>query len=78
MLLGGMAAISALVCLGTVMANGLGLHLLWQIPVSFLGSFLGLVILAALLLLVLAFSVDRNTPQKHDSFLYRKAIDLFV
>lgn len=78
MLLGGMAAISALVCVGMVVANGIGLHLIWQIPVSFLGSFLGLGVLVMLFLLVLGLSVDRNKPQKHDSLLYRKAIDLFV
>ena len=78
MLLGGIAAIFALACLGTVMANGVGVHLVWQIPISFLGSFLGLTALVALLLLALGLSVDRNKPQKHDSLLYRKVIDLFV
>ncbi len=78
MILGGITLISALMCLGVCMGSGWGLQLLWLAPVSFLGSFLGLLILAILFLMVLCLFVDQKKPQKHDSRFYRVMVDLYV
>lgn len=78
MLLGGIILISALICLGIGINAGIGWHLLWVVPVSFLGSFVGLLILAVLILLVLCAFVDRSKPQKHDSKFYRTVVDLYA
>ena len=51
---------------------------LWVLPVSFLGSWLGLLILAALFLVVLSCFVDQKKPQEKDSAFYRGVIKLYV
>lgn len=78
MLLGGIILISALICLGIGINAGIGWHLLWVVPVTFLGSFVELLILAVLILLVLCAFVDRSKPQKHDSKFYRTVVDLYA
>ena len=78
MLLAVISMLSALSAIATCIGGQAGLHSLWLAPVCFVGSFLALTILALLSLLILALSIDRNKPQKHDSPFYRKAIDLFV
>ena len=44
---------------------------IWMLPVSFLGVFLGLVILTALTVLVMTALVDMKKPQTEDSAFYR-------
>ena len=47
---------------------------LWVFPLSFVGTFLGLILLVALLVGIMALTVDRNKPQKKDSGFYRFVI----
>ena len=78
MLLGGMTILSlasaALACL----RSGVGLHWLWVAPLSFLGSFLSLLILAFLVLWVSCLVVDTNKPREHDSPFYRTMLHLYI
>ena len=63
------AIVSALVC---VAAGGFGnLSWLWLLPVGFLGSFLGIVLLVFLFILFLCALVDLDKVQENDSKLYR-------
>ncbi len=78
MLLGGICAISVLAAVGVCIASGLGLNCLWVAPLSFLGSFLGLLIVAFLFLLIACLCVDQNKPQEKDSRFYRKLVDLYI
>lgn len=78
MLLGIMIILSLVASLGSCLGSGLGLHWLWMAPVSFLGSFLSLFLLAALFLLVAGLCVDKNKPQEHDSCFYRALLGLYI
>lgn len=51
---------------------------LWLLPCGFVGSFLGLVVLAFLLLWFLCAIVDQKKPQEKDSKFYRTLLHLFV
>ena len=51
---------------------------LWLLPCSFLGSFLGFVVLAFLLLWFFCAIVDQKKPQENDSKFYRTMLHLFV
>ena len=51
---------------------------LWLLPCSFLGSFLGFVVLAFLLLWFFCAIVDQKKPQEKDSKFYRTMLHLFV
>ena len=51
---------------------------IWLLPCSFLGSFLGFVVLAFLLLWFFCAIVDQNKPQEKDSKFYRTMLHLFV
>lgn len=51
---------------------------LWVLPVSFLGSWLGLLILALLFLVVASCCVDQKKPQEKDSAFFRGLIDLYL
>ena len=51
---------------------------LWLLPCGFVGSFLGLVVLAFLLLWFLCAIVDQKKPQEKDSKFYRTMLHLFV
>lgn len=51
---------------------------LWVLPVSAAGSFLGLLLLAALFLILIGIPVDLDKPQQHDSRFYRTVIRLYA
>ena len=78
MLFGGMMIISVLVAAGVCVGGNAGLHSLWLAPVSFLGSFLSLLVAAFLFLWICCQLVDLNKPQKHDSRFYRTTVNLIV
>ena len=77
MLLGGMLLLSALSAVLACLGSGVGLHWLWVAPVSLLGTFLGLVILAFLFLWISCLLVDQKKPQEHDSKFFRTLIELY-
>lgn len=77
MLLGGMTVLSILAAVSACICSGVGLHWLWVLPLSFAGSFLGLVVLAFLFLWISCLLVDQNKPQEHDSRFYRTLINLY-
>lgn len=77
MLLGGMTILSILAAAGACIGSQAGLHSLWLAPVSFLGSFLSLAILAFLFLWISCLFVDQKKPQEKDSPFYRALIDLY-
>ena len=78
MLLGIIALISLLSAAGTCLLSGafLGLSWIWVLPLSFLGSFLGWVLLYFLFLCVLAMLSDPSKPQEKDNKLYRVVVNL--
>ena len=78
MLLCGITVIAALTAIVTCVSSGVGLHWLWTAPLSFVGSFLGLVVAVFLFLLVSCLFVDQNKPQEKDSRFYRMLVDLCV
>lgn len=78
MLLGGITVLSLLSAVLTCLGSGLGLHWLWVAPLSFLGSFLGLLIFAFLFLLVACLIVDTKKPREHDSPFYRTMMHLYI
>ena len=78
MLLGGITAISLLTALWACLSSGIGLHLLWVAPLSFLGGFLSLTVLACLVLLVSGLCVDMKKPQDHDSKFYRSVMYPYI
>lgn len=78
MLFGGMTVLSLLTAVMACIGSNAGLHSLWLAPVSFLGSFLGLFILAFLFLWVACLLVDQKKPQEHDSRFYRGLINLYI
>lgn len=51
---------------------------LWMLPVCFVGTFLGLLILAALFLLIACLIVDKDKPQEKDSKFYRVMAKLYI
>ncbi len=51
---------------------------LWLAPVCLVGTFLGLVILAALFLLVACLLVDKDKPQEKDSRFFRVLARLYI
>ena len=51
---------------------------IWLIPVSFVSSFLGLLILAVLFLLVACWVVDKEKPQEQDSKFYRTMAKWYI
>ena len=78
MLLGGMTVLSLLAALSVCLGSNAGLNSLWLAPVSFLGSFLSLIILAFLFLLGASLLANPQKPQQHDSLFYRKLIGLYL
>lgn len=80
MLIGGAVAISLIVAVVSCLTSGafLGLAWLWVLPVSFLGSFLSLGVLAFLFLWLMAAIVDMEKPQEEDSKLYRTIVNLYA
>ena len=77
MLLAVITALSVLSVAAACWCSGIGLHWLWVIPASFIGSFLGLLIFAALFLLIACLCIDPNKPQLHDSRFYRLLVNLY-
>ena len=71
--------LSALCSLGICFLTGSfgGLGWLWVLPVSFLGAFVILVLLAFLYLYILCRRVDTSVPQEHDDPFYRKVTYLY-
>lgn len=51
---------------------------LWLVPVLFIGCFLALLLIAFLVLWAFSAAVDTNTPQEHDSKLYRRIVMLYI
>ncbi len=78
MLFGGMTVLSLLAAVGVCIGNDAGLHSLWLAPVSFLGSFLSLFLMAFLFLWGASLLANPQKPQQHDSRFYRTLIDLYV
>lgn len=78
MLFGGMTVLSILAAVGICIGSDAGLNSLWLAPVSFLGSFLSLFLIAFLFLLIACAFVDQGKEQKHDSRFYRTLTDLYV
>ena len=77
MLIGGIALLSAI--FAVLMSVGAdGLSWLWIAPVSFLGGFLGLLVVAFLFLWVACQFVDQSKEQEHDSKFYRNMLMLFI
>ncbi len=54
------------------------LNWLWVFPLSFIGSFLGMLVLVLLTMCILALSVNLKKPQEHDSKLFRGVIHFVV
>ncbi len=77
MLLGGIALLSALfaaaMCIGAD-----GLNWLWIAPVSFLGGFVALAVLAFVFLWAVCQLVDQSKEQQHDSKFYRTLMRLYI
>ena len=80
MLLGGIALLSVLITAAVCLLSGAFLTQawLWVLPVTLLGSVLGLVSLAFIFLWILSLLVDRNKPQEHDSKFYRAVLNLYI
>ena len=78
MLLGIITIISLLSAVGTCLLSGAfwGLGWLWVLPTTFIGSFLGWVILYFLFLCLLAALSNPDKPQEEDSKLYRTVVNL--
>lgn len=51
---------------------------LWVLPVSFLGVFLGLLLVGFLILLYMCHRVDQNVPQEEDNKFYRFVADIVI
>lgn len=78
MLLAGITMVSLVTAVLSCLGSGLGLHWLWVAPLSFLGCFLGLLVLAFLFLFVACLCVDTKKPQEHDSRFYRTLVGLYI
>ena len=78
MLFGGMLILSVLAAIGACVGGNAGLQSLWLAPVSFLGSFLSLAIVAFLFLWISCLFVDQEKPQEHDSRFYRNLLALYI
>ena len=66
-----MVILSLLAATGACIGGNAGLHSLWIAPLSFIGSFLGLLILLFLVIWIAALCVDQKKPQEKDSRFYR-------
>ncbi len=79
MIFGGITLISAIlaaVCVWNSSVSGIGW--LWVLVGSFVGSFLGLTLLAFLVLMILCALVDMKKPQERDSKLYRTVMYPYI
>ena len=78
MLFGGMTILSLLAAAMACIGGNAGLHSLWLAPVSFLGSFLSLFVLAFLVLWGASLLANPQKPQQHDSRFYRTLMGLYI
>lgn len=80
MLLGGIAVLSAVVCVIICATAGAfdGWQWLWVLPVGFVGSFLALLLLAFLFLWLMCAFVNMDKPQEKDSPFYRGLMNLYI
>lgn len=78
MLFAGMTLVSAVTAVLACINSGVGLHWLWVAPLGFVGSFLGLLVLAFLFLLVACLCVDMKKPQEHNDPFYRTMMHLYI
>ena len=78
MLFGGMTVLSLLAAAGACIGSNAGLHSLWLAPVSFLGSFLSLFLMAFLVLWGASLLANPQKPQQHDSRFYRTLLGLYI
>lgn len=78
MLFGGITVCSLFFTAGVCVGAEAGWHTLWLAPVSFLGGFLGLLLLAVLFLWIACLFVDMKKPQEHDSRFYRTLVNLYA
>lgn len=80
MLFWGLVIGAAVLALGISVGVGAfsGLAWLWVLPVSYLGSFLGLLLLAFLFLWLMSAVVNMKKPQEKDSKFYRWLIKVYV
>ena len=70
------AMVSALIC---VCAGGFGsLAWLWMLPVGWLGAFLGILLLAFGLVLIMCAFVDLNKEEEKDNSFYRTVLYLIA
>lgn len=78
MLFGIIAVLSCIGACAVCAAAGAfsGLACLWILPLSVLGFFLALTVLAFVFLMLLCAGIDPNTPQEKDSRFYRAVITL--
>ena len=65
------AILAAVLSLGGALFGELGIHLLWQIPLTFIGSFLGFIILHELVFLIAILIVNTNSDNSKCSKFYR-------
>lgn len=78
MLLGIFTALSLLGALGACLGGGWGLHWLWMLPAVFVGSFVGLILLAFLFLLAVVAPLDPQSRHERDSRFYRTLTNLYI
>lgn len=77
MLLTVISGLSLVSTIASCAGSGIGIHWIWLIPVSFIGSFLGLLILSLLFFLIAGLCIDTRKPQLHDSKFYRTLVGLY-
>lgn len=51
---------------------------LWVLPLSFVGGFVLMIVLAVLFLLIITCRIDTSVPQEHDDPFYRKVTYLYI
>ena len=73
-------ALSALSALGSTLGSGAfgTLAWLWVLPLSFVGSFLGLLLLMGLVVVIMALTVPMHKPQAKDDPVFRWVIHFAV
>lgn len=80
MLLGGISVLSFAAAVAVCLCSGAldTLDWLWLLPVSFGGFWLGLLLAAVVVLIVICSLVRLDKPQEHDSRFYRRVMYLYI
>ena len=80
MLVSVICILSVLISVGICLSGGAfsSLSWLWVLPVSLLGSFLALALLAFAVLYLICCTVHLDKPQEHDSPFFRKLAYLYI